>query len=102
MSTMEWKDFVKVKKVMTKVTHPLMVKLFDNIWNNFKLQWKPKDITSSICAQDYLRDNLPILKKQAEDCLYVPYVPRGISIDVSAVHSNSEHMLEIINILESY
>jgi len=62
----EWKTFNKIRHIMKKVDHPLMVETFNKIWEGFKnLNVKPCQLNQSFTAQDYLREVLPRIKDQA-------------------------------------
>ena len=66
----------KVRHIMKKVDHPLMIEAFNKFWSGFmNLKVKPAQLNQSFTAQDYLRKVLPDIKKQAESCLYAGYKP---------------------------
>ena len=100
----EWKVFIKVRAIMKKVDHPLMVDAFNKIWEGFKnLKIKPSTLNQSFTAQDYLRKVLPDIKKQAESCLYYGYSrEKGTTKKQELVNKNSGHMMEILSVLEQY
>jgi len=100
----EWKTFAKIRYIMKKVDHPLMVESFNKIWEGFQnLKIKPSTLNSSFTAQDYLRKVLPQIKNQAESCLYYGYSPnKGTTKKQEMVNKNSIHMMEIMKVLEEY
>ena len=89
---------------MKKVDHPLMVKAFNKYWEGFQeLKIKPSTLNQSFTAQDYFRDILPDIKKQAESCLYAGYKPnKRTSKQQEVVNNNSGHMIEILSLLKQY
>jgi len=100
----EWRIFIKVRAIMKKVDHPLMIEAFSKFWLGFQdLKIKPAQLNQSFTVQDYLRKVLPDIKKQAESCLYAGYKPnKGISKQQEVVNKNSGHMMEILSVLEQY
>ena len=100
----EWQLFVKVRYIMKKVDHPLMLEMFNNCWNGLKaLKIKPAQLNNSFAVQDYLREILPRIKKQAESCLYFGYNPnKEKSKKQEIVERNSGHMMEILTVLKEY
>jgi len=89
---------------MKKVDHPLMTESFNKFWLGFMdLRVKPSTLNNSFSAQEYLRDILPQIKKQAESCLYAGYKPnKGTTKQQEMVNKNSGHMMEILSVLEQY
>ena len=100
----EWKKFIKVRSIMKKVDHPLMVEMFKKCWEGFQdLKIKPHQLNNSFAVQDYLREILPNIKKQAESCLYAGYKPnKGVNKQQEVVNKNSGYMMEILKVLEQY
>ena len=100
----EWKLFIKVRYIMKKVDHPLMVEMFKKCWEGFQdLKIKPAQLNNSFVVQDYLREILPSIKKQAESCLYYGYNPnKEKSKKQEIVERNSGYMMEILRLLEQY
>jgi len=100
----EWQIFNKVRHIMKKVDHPLMTESFNKFWLGFMdLRVKPSTLNNSFSAQEYLRDILPQIKKQAESCLYAGYKPnKGTTKQQEMVNKNSGHMMEILSVLEQY
>ena len=100
----EWKIFIKVRAIMKKVDHPLMVEAFNKFWEGFQdLKIKPSTLNQSFTAQDYLRKVLPEIKEQAKSCLYYGYNPkREVTKQQEIVNKNSGHMMEILSVLEQY
>jgi len=100
----EWRIFIKVRAIMKKVDHPLMVEAFNKFWLGFMdLKIKPSTLNNSFTAQDYLRKVLPEIKEQAESCLYYGYKPnKGTSKQQEVVNNNSGHMMEILSVLKQY
>jgi len=98
----EWKTFAKIRHIMKKVDHPLMVESFNKIWEGFQeLKIKPSQLNNSFSAQDYLRSVLPQIKNQAESCLYYGYNPKkGTTKQQEIVNKNSGYMMEIISTIE--
>ena len=98
----EWKLFVKVRYIMKKVDHPLMVEMFKKYWEGLQdLKVKPAQLNNSFTVQDYLREILPSIKKQAESCLYAGYKPnKGVTKQQDIVNKNSVYMIEILSVLE--
>ena len=100
----EWQIFNKVRHIMKKVDHPLMTESFNKFWLGFMdLRVKPSTLNNSFSAQEYLRDILPQIKKQAESCIYAGYKPnKGTTKQQEMVNKNSGHMMEILSVLEQY
>ena len=100
----EWKLFIKVRHIMKKIDHPLMVEMFKKCWEGFQnLKVKPVQLNNSFAVQEYLREILPNIKKQAESCLYAGYSPgKGITKKEEIVYKNNSHMIEILSVLEQY
>jgi len=100
----EWQLFYKVRQIMRNVDHPLMIEAINKYLEGFKdLRIKPSQLNDSFVAQDYLRDILPEIKKQAESCLYYGYKPnKGTSKQQELVNKNSGYMMEILSVLEQY
>jgi len=100
----EWQIFNKVRHIMKKVDHPLMIEAFNKFWSGFmNLKVKPAQLNQSFTAQDYLRKVLPDIKKQAESCLYAGYKPnKGTTKQQELVNKNSRYMMEILSVLEQY
>jgi len=100
----EWKIFIKVRAIMKKIDHPLMVETFNKLWLGFQdLKIKPSTLNNSFSTQEYLRKVLPEIKKQAESCFYAGYKPnKGTTKQQEVVNKNSGHMMEILSVLEQY
>jgi len=100
----EWQIFNKVRHIMKKVDHPLMIEAFNKYWLGFMdLRVKPSQLNQSFVTQDYLRNILPQIKNQAESCLYYGYKHnKGTSKQQEIVNKNSGYMMEILSVLEQY
>jgi len=100
----EWQLFYKVRQIMRNVDHPLMIEAINKYLEGLKdLNVKPAQLNQSFVAQDYLRDILPQIKKQAESCLYTGYKPnKGTTKQQEMVNKNSGYMIEILSVLEQY
>lgn len=97
----EWNIFVKVRSIMKKVNHPLMLEKYNKIWNEFQeLKIKPSQLNNSIIAQDFLRKALSELKQQAESCLYYGYQPnKEENKSKNIIFNNGVYLLEIISLI---
>lgn len=99
----EWQTFYKIRVIMKKVTHPLMVEKYNTVWNDLKeLKVKPSQLNQAFHLQDFLRKILPELKKQAEACLYYSYKRTKGNDKNDIIYNNSTYMLQIISLLEQY